>query len=711
MTQRARRRHRRTARKRGKILLGLGVVVTLIAIAALSFGIWVLSVAAEAPPISELKPIDRGTNSVVFAADGSRLGYIQSDQSRTPVPIEKIPGVMKEATVAIEDERFYEHDGVDLNAILRAAIRNLEAGETIQGGSTITQQLVRNLYISDPERTLERKIREAKLAEELEEVHSKEWILEQYLNSASYGTIEGRTAVGVEAAARTYFSKPAEDLWLAEAALLAGLPQSPSRYNPFLNPNGALERRNEVLEAMHDQGYITGAEYRRGLQAGLGLDRGYRYTQIREPYFFDYVTEELIDRYGVNTVRQGGLQVYTTINPSLQEAARTAIASRYPPGSGPAAAVVSVDPSNGDIVAMASSQSYDDSKFNVAAQGHRQAGSSFKTYVLTAGVREGINPHTTSYVSRPLDLNLPEYGPWQVNTAEGSPCGCPMTIAQATTASDNTVYAQFDLDVGPQDVRDTAYDMGIETELDALPAEGLGGLRIGVTPLEMANGFATLASGGIRNEPTGITRVEFPEGETDELGESQRERVFSDGVAYEVTKVLETVISSGTGTAANIGCPAAGKTGTVDDYTDAWFVGYTPQYSTAVWVGYPDAKISLGSGAYGGTLAAPVWQDYMSVAKGDFCGDFPAPEDPVEWQPFFGKYTASSTSSSSTSGDYPSTTTPGYGDTSADGYDADAYAPGIQEGAEPAPAPGAEAPPGGGPPEGAGSSPEAGPDN
>ena len=684
MTQRARRRHRR-GHKPSKILLGIGVLAALIAIGVLSAGIWVLSVAAEAPPIEDLRPVDRGTSSEVFAADGTRLGYIQSDESRTPIKFDRVPEEVKEATIAIEDERFYEHGGIDLNAIARAAVENVEAGKVVQGGSTITQQLVRNLYITDPERNLERKIREAALAEELEDAHSKNWILGQYLNTASYGTIEGRTAVGVEAASQTYFNKSAEDLKLTESALLAGLPQSPSRFNPLINPTGAVERRNEVLQKMAEQGYISDDVADRASQAGLGLERGYRYETIREPYFFDYVQQDLISRYGVATVRRGGLKVYTTIQPALQAAAKQAIVN-HGYTSDPAAAVVSVDPANGHIIAMASSGTYAQSNFNLAAQGHRQPGSAMKPYVLTTAIRQGVNPDTTTYESRQLNLNLPEYGEWDVSTAEGSECNCSMTIREATAASDNTVFAQMDLDLGPENVRDTAYDMGIETTLDAVPAEGIGGLRIGVTPLEMANGYATLASSGIRNTPTAVTRVEFPNGDTDEPQQGDRERVFSDGVAYEVTDILKGVVSGGTGTAANIGCPQAGKTGTTDDYTDAWFVGYTPKLSTAVWVGHPNARSSLGYNAFGGTLAAPIWHDYMLTAKGDFCGDFPQPQDPVEYRPFYGEYADSGGSSDSSydTGSYSTdTTTPTTPPTDTGTGTGGAYAPGLQDGADP----------------------------
>jgi penicillin-binding protein 1A len=356
--------------------------------------------------------------------------------------------------------------------------------------------------------------------------------------------------------------------------------------------------------------------------------------------------------------------------------------------------VVSIDPATGNIVAMASSGTYQESNFNLAAQGHRQPGSSMKVYVLTTAIRQGVDPDATTYESRVLNLNLPEYGPWRVTTAEGSACGCSMSIREATQASDNTVFAQMDLDLGPENVRDTAYDMGIETTLDAVPAEGIGGLRIGVTPLEMANGYATLADGGIRNTPRAVTRVEFPNGDVDEPEAGERQRVFSDGVAYEVTDILKGVIEGGTGTAANIGCPAAGKTGTTDDFTDAWFVGYTPKLSTAVWVGHPNARSTLGGSAFGGTLAAPIWHDYMLTAKGDFCGDFPAPEEPVTYQPFYGEYASGGTSSTSydsdstyDSGTYDSgtTTTPTAPSTGTDtgSGDTGAYAPGIQQGADP----------------------------
>ena len=549
MSARSRRRHRRTSRKRNPVLLTLLVCGAIAALGVMTFGLWVISVAAEAPPIEDLRPVDQGENSVVFAADGSRLGYIQSDEARTPVTLDKIPEYLQQATVAIEDERFYDHHGVDLEGVARAAVENLGAGEVKQGGSTITMQLARNLFINDPERDLERKIKEAKIAEEIEDAHSKEWILENYLNSASYGTVLGRTAVGVEAASQIYFNKPVSKLDLAESATLAGLPQAPSQYNPLQNPRSALDRRNEVIDELAKQDYISNDAADLAKAEPLGLDPGNRYSTIREPYFFDYVEQQLIEKYGVNTVRQGGLEVHTTIDPNLQEAGRAAIEGQLPYSTDPSAAVVSIDPKTGYVRAMASSGSYQDAQFNLAAQGHRQPGSAFKTFALTTAVRRGIDPDSTYYTSKPLNLDLPEWGHWEVATYGESYSGT-ISLHEATLHSDNTVFAQLALDLGPESVADTAHDMGIETDLDGIPAETLGGLRIGVSPLEMADAYATLAAGGIHSKPIAIKKVVFPEGNVDELGKPQRNRVFSDGVAYEVTQMLEDNVDSGTGTAA-----------------------------------------------------------------------------------------------------------------------------------------------------------------
>jgi penicillin-binding protein 1A len=650
--------------------------------ATMTLGIWVESIVAGVPSLDQMQPIDEGANSVIYAADGTPLGFIQSDEARTPISLDKIPEDLQKATIAIEDSRFYEHGGVDPEGILRAAWANVSSGQTREGGSTITQQLARNLYIADPQRDLERKIKEAAIAEEIESAHSKQWILDQYLNTASYGTIEGRTAVGVEAAAQTYFSKSAKELDLAQSALLAGLPQSPSQYNPLINPSGALSRRNEVLDKMAEQHYISAEEATQTKNEPIQLHPGTKYTQIREPYVFDYVQQELIDKYGVNTVRNGGLKVYTTIQPRLQAAAQTAVDSCSVCSSdgGPASALASIDPSNGEIVALASSQPYSqDNQFNFAAHAQRQPGSSFKIYDLTAAIKQGINPDTTYYNgTSPITLDTPGGSPWTVHNAEAG--GGVMPLTQATWESVNVVFAQLGLDVGLDSIASTAYDMGITSPLgieDAgstpckegprcyiPPADAIGGLSIGVTPLEQADAAATLANGGVHHDATAIDRVVFPDGSVDDPSAGDGNRVLTPAQAYYVTKVLEGVITSGTGAGyTDMGCSSeAGKTGTSEGLSDAWFVGYTPLYSTAVWTGHPLSRDSTG---FGGPTSGPIWRSFMEAAQGSNCPEFPVPENLPTLVSFHGEHTASSSGSCSTDAVTGSGTVTGSGSTTS----------------------------------------------
>ena len=664
-----------------KILLGFGVILAVIATAAGAGAVWVFDVAASAPSIDTLKPIESGESSQVFAADGSSLGYVQSDILRTPVKLKQIPKKLQKATIAIEDENFYDHSGVDLSAIVRAGIKNLEAGEVKQGASTITQQLVRNLYIQDPQDTLKRKIIEAKMAMEYEEKYSKHEILDQYLNTASYGTNDGRTAVGVEAASQVFFNKDVPDLNLNEAALLAGLPQAPTDYNPFINPHAAKERRNEVLKAMADQGYISPATYAEHKGQGLGLERGYLYESRKQQYFFDFVQQELIDKYGVATVRDGGLTVHTTLDPGLQSVAEQAIAAH--PITGAATALVSVDAHTGEIKAMASSESYEDSQFNLAAQGRRQPGSSFKPYALTAAVNQGIDPDSTYYPApSSIVITSPYSEPWSVSGGAGG----SISLRDATANSVNTVFAQLVTDIGPDTMDEMAKKMGVTSPLAGVPADVLGASD--VTVLDQADGFATLADGGVHHDPTAIDKVVFPDGEVDEPDLSEGNRVVTDGVAYTVADVMKGTLDFGTASCCDIPCPAAGKTGTTEEQSDAWFVGYTPHVSTAVWVGNPDERVPLPG--YGADLAAPIWQDYMSVAAARPCDDFPEPENPAELSSYYSDRTSSSSSSgdsydgATTTTPYETTTTPdtGGGD---NGYDPNLYAPGA--GQEPLPTP------------------------
>ncbi len=658
-------------------------ILGVIALAVGGLAVWVLDVAADAPDIDTLRPANDGANSQIFDADGNSLGYVQSDILREPVELKKIPAELQEGTIAIEDSNFYEHGGVDVSAIIRAAVANAEAGEVRQGASTITQQLVRNLYIDDPEDNIERKIQEAEMARQYESEHTKSHILNEYLNTATYGTNDGRSAVGVQAAAEVFFDKDAEDLGLRESALLAGLPQAPSEYNPFTNPNDAIDRRNEVLDAMADQGYITPATADKVKDSGLGLQRGTKYEIRSQQFFFDFVQNELIDEYGLKTVRQGGLEVYTTLNPTDQAAAEQAIANA-PPVAGAARALVSTDTNTGAIIAMASSQSYDTSQFNLAADGERQPGSSFKPFVLTTAVDQGIDPDTTSYPApSTITLQPPNGVPW---TVSGGGSGS-MTLRAATANSINTVFAQLGLDVGPENFDAMAHKLGVTSDLQAVPAEALGGTSTCCTVLEMSNAYATIANGGVHHDPTAIRKVEFPNGDVDEPEDPAGDRVISDGVAYTVADVMEGTLDFGTAAGYDLpGCTASGKTGTTEEQSDAWFVGYTPDVSTAVWTGNPDARTPLPG--YGATLSAPIWNDYMTVAATENCRDYPAPENPANLSAFKSSQTDTSTDSgdtTSTTTDPAATTTtaPDSTDADGDGFPDNAYAPGAGQGPNP----------------------------
>src|SRR4051794_39999489 len=694
MTQRNRRRRRPHGGIAAKLLLVFGSIFVLLGIGAIAVTSWVLDVAAQAPSLASCKRIAKGGNTVLYAADGTKLGLVRSPVARQLVSIKRVPKSLQLATVAIEDQRFYQHGGVDYEGILRAAVKDLEAGEAVEGGSTITQQLVRNLCIRKPQRNLERKIVEAKLAVEYSERHSRKEILGSYLNIASYGTIEGSTAVGVGAASEFFFSKPVWKLRLPEAALLAGLPQAPSEYNPLLNPAVAKARRNQVLRQMRKLGYISAARARQAIGSGLRVDPSSGYFDHREPYFFDYVENKLIEKYGADTVRRGGLEVQTTIDPELQQVGLEAMRSTLPYSTDPSSALVSVDPRNGQIRAMVNSSYYDQSQFNLAAQGHRQPGSTFKTFVLTTAIKQGVDPYSTYYTSKPLDLYLPKWGHWTVHTADEGYLGT-VNIKEATVASDNTVFAQLDLDVGPEAVAATAHSMGITSPLDGIPAEGIGGLRIGVSPLEMASAYGTLAAGGVRRNPVAITKVVFPSGKVDHPEPADPRRKVSKPVAYQVTRLLHDNIVEGTGTAAYTGCAGqAGKTGTTDEYTDAWFAGYQPNLATVVWVGYPESnEISMSSVhgiiVFGGTFPAEIWHSLYS-GGGVPCEEFSEPGQKIDWAPFYGRYARSSPrdSTSLTGKDKSgggSSEPPPPGSAAVGGYNPDAYAPGA--GQEPMPVP------------------------
>jgi penicillin-binding protein 1A len=662
MSTQARQRRKRRNRSGPSrfVFIGLAGMAGAIVIAVIAAVGYVLSVAQSASNLDSLKPVLAGATSQVYAANGTRLGAIQSDVLRTPITTAQMPRLLRQATVAIEDQRFYKNNGVDVTGIFRSAVKDVLHGETLQGASTITMQLMRNLYLGSDTHTFKQKVDEAKLAIEYNKHHSKQSILTDYLNSVTYGTVEGRTALGVEAAARIFFDKSPYQLDLQQQALLAGLPQAPSEYNPFLYPDAARQRRNEVLGKMAELHYITHAQAQTAQTAPLEVHHGDYYSRRQEDFFFEYVRQQLIKRYGLNTVEQGGLKVYTTIDLRMQSEAREAIKQILDEEGDPASAIVTIDPHNGDIEAMAESQSYDQSQYNLAAQGRRQAGSTFKAIDLADALSRGVDPNTTYYLSHTLEPGwLTGYPEYEVKTFENTSLNKSINLVQATVASDNTVYAQLAADLGEETVTQMAYKMGVKEHLESLPSEALGGLKYGVSPLEMANVYATLADGGYRNTPIAITKVVFPDGHVDDSwGKPHRVKVLSSGVTSEETTILHENVLEGTATRSAIDCPTAAKTGTTNEFTDAWLDGYMPNYSTSVWMGYPKKAIPMtdvhGQEQQGGYLAAEIWHAYMAaVTEGQTCTEFPAPTEPISYQPFFGKFATTgrvSTSESPESG-------------------------------------------------------------
>jgi penicillin-binding protein 1A len=656
--QRRRRRHRPHPVKRTFLIATL-LVISGIAIAALLGVGWVVATADSAPNLSQLTPRHANPPTEIFASDGSLLGYVRTNTISNYVPLSQIPRRLQQATIAIEDRRFYQHGALDYQGILRAGVKDLFGqGNATQGASTLTMQLVDNLYLDGTAyattHNLKYKITQAKLAEQLENKHGKNWILQGYLNNVPYGTTNGELAVGVGAAALMFFNRPVEKLNLAQMSLLAGLPQSPTTYNPTVNPQLAKQRRNEVLQAMVQSHYISQGLANAVMKQPLQIHPNARYIAHSQPYIFDYIQQQLDQRFGSGTVEHGGLKVYTTINLHLQQEAEDAIHAHVGGAvldAQPAAALATVDPSNGNILAIASSASYNQTNFDFPVQAERQTGSAFKVFALMTLIHDyDGSPNDTYYTSKFLPAGWNPLDPtWSVHTAEESYQGV-INITKATTVSDNTVFAQLAEDLGYDKLDATAHAMGITSTLDGFPSEVIGGLKSCCTMLEMADAYATLANGGSHVPPTILSKVVFPNGRVVDLGNPPHTRVFTDGEAYEGTQVLKTVITSGTGTNANYGCPAAGKTGTAENEDNAWFVGYTPKLSTAVWVGYPQGNIPMGSYGFGGTAAAPIWHDFMLKASNGYCGDFPRPTDPFTGTAFVGPH------SSAKSAPAPSTT-------------------------------------------------------
>ena len=617
------RRRAKKAKKAGPLRrIRLFIALCLVVFAGLGFG-YIFAAYQSLPAVgNNMRP---AVSSQVFDSHGRLITTLHSDQNRLPIDINKVPQNLQNAFIAAEDNRFYEHIGIDPIGIFRAIFANLTNRGIAQGGSTITQQLAKNAFLSQ-EQTLKRKIQEAMLALEIEHKYSKKEILEMYMNQIYFG----QGAYGIQTAAKTYFNKDVNELTLTQCAMLAGLPKSPNYYSPFNNLNEAKKRKNVVLDQMVKYGYVSAAEAEDAKNQDLGLSKSHQSKEADEyASFIDYVSQQVAKKYGDDALYKEGLKIYTTMDVDKQHAAVRAmrnLPNNYTDENGltqPQAAIVSIDPKTGHILAMVGGRGQD--SFNRASMAVRQPGSAFKPFVYLTALQHDMTPDTT------MDDQPVTYGNWSPKNAGGSYSGT-MTLSDALAHSVNTIAVQLADQVGTKNIIANAKKMGITT-LDAKDdnlAMALGGLTKGVTPLEMASAYGTFANKGVHVKPTAIVKILDRNGNVLEDAstlekEETKTRVMSEREAYEMTTMLEGVIDHGTGTAAAIGRPADGKTGTTDDNKDAWFVGYTPDIVTAVWIGDDTGSHSLGE-IYGGTIPAEIWKDYMSSATSDESGgDFSAP--------------------------------------------------------------------------------------
>jgi penicillin-binding protein 1A len=619
------------------VLLGLGIL----AVVSMVFGM-VVAVSRDLPEIYDFARYQASQNSEVLDASGEPIGTLTSNQNKILLESGQISPNVKNAVVAIEDSRFYEHDGVDFQGIGRALFKDIVSRSAAQGASTITEQFVKDALAAQSSRTVFQKFREAVLAYRLEHRWSKDKILTEYLNTIYFG--EG--AYGIEAAARTFFGKAHPDCgseldpcaavlepW--EAALLAGVISSPSAYDPKFFPENALSRRNLVLEKMYEQGYITLDQLEEGTQQALPPPDDIEPPALdsEAPYFTAWLRQQLVDRFGAARTFYGGLQVKTTLDLQLQAAAEEVVGS-YLGELGPTSALVVMDNRNAGIKAMVAGPDFEEAPFNLATLGHRQPGSSIKPIILATALEQGISPETV-YESAPqvftFGKNDQELFP--VKNYGDSYLGSA-SLATATTYSDNSVYAQVGLESikgGPRAIARTAHKLGVQTHLSTNPAMVLGGLDEGVTPLEWTYAFSTLANDGDRvsgslapipgDSPVAYTEVTDHDGDLIKGGDNDsiHTQVLDSGVAEEAKSILRSVITSGTGVRADIGDESQwGKTGTTDDNGDAWFCGATEEVTSCVWVGYADSVTPMttefsGGPVDGGTFPALIWAGVISA--------------------------------------------------------------------------------------------------
>jgi penicillin-binding protein 1A len=583
------------------VLLFVGVVAGIVA-----------SYSRNLPDINRMADYQPSRSTRVFARNGMQLANLYRE-NRTWVSIDKIPVQVRNAFIATEDRHFYQHHGVDFIGISRAALADYRH-EQLQGGSTITQQLARGLFLSN-ERSYSRKIQEALLAMEIERYYTKDEILERYLNLIYFGS----RAYGIEAAAHTYFGTDIGRLTLAQTSILAGLPAAPSDYSPYVNLAHAKLRQHHVLNRMVEAGYITRAQADNAARAPLHLigERAQGLQSYRYPYFTTYVTHLLEAQFGTQATFEGGLQVYTTLDPAMQEIAQDAVTwgvgRAVAEGIGAhQGALVAIKPSTGEILAMVGGATPFSltNQFNRAWQAHRQPGSSFKAYVYTAEIDSG-KPPTTIVEDTPVSYPMGDGTRWAPMDDDNRFLG-PITLRYALAQSRNVVAVKLAQDIGIERIVEYAHRMGVTAPLDPTLSLALG--SSGVSPLDQAAGYATLANQGVHIPPTPIKLVR------DTLGTAvldntypQQNEVISAGVAYVTTSMLESVIKEGTGSPnAEIGRPAAGKTGTTSSFRDAWFVGFTPDLVAAVWIG--NDNYSRMNESYGGNIPARIWARFMKKA-------------------------------------------------------------------------------------------------
>lgn len=568
----------------------------------------------------------------IYAADGTLIGDLGAT-NRQAVPLSAISTPMKQAVIAAEDGTFYQHNALDFKSLVRAMLVDVLSGRWAEGGSGITQQYVKLTYGND-QRTLGRKLAEARLAYQISRRLTKDQILGRYLNTVYFG----QGAYGVQAGALTYFNKPASELNVSEASLLAGLLPAPTALNPDVYPAAAEYRRQYVLGRMQADGFITAAvaDQARVTKPTLSPPPATSAVALKYPWFVDTVRAYLFQKYGAARVLAGGFNVTTTLQPRQQDAARATVAAALPSSSDPSAALVSIDPSTGYVTAMVGGRTFGPQQFNLATQGRRQPGSAMKPFVLIAALEHGISPLTV--YDAPAHICLVGWLPTcQVSTYLNESFGS-INLEKATTFSVNTVYAQLIMQVGPANVVKVANRMGIPgpkwllpvipgcrpsgspaclAHLIAEPSLALGSND--VSPLEMASAYATLADHGIYHEPKFVSEVTDAQGRVLENGPSPGQQAVDPNIVDTVNSILSNVITTGTGTGASIGRPAAGKTGTTNNFTNAWFVGYTPELATSVWVGYPASdRPLLGvegvAQVAGGTIPASMWASYMKAA-------------------------------------------------------------------------------------------------